>query len=206
MTLWLIVELYLNFVVCLIEKYIESNSTYLLAVVIYSGRLFSRSQSFQLEPYRLLITALKPQSCGVYRIGNIRLIERRMYPGALLLDIFQVSVDTLGYDFVDLAVIQPRNQATRQPLSPAGFVRPGRLGDSGQAILDHLNRESHRVGKLGVQQQELRNRVGAQVRGVHLAVWFEGRAAFEQRYPVQVVIGINGIRTGPVELGIVSVQ
>jgi len=49
MTLWLIVELYLNFVVCLIEKYIESNSTYFLAVAIYSGRLLLDRNHFNLN-------------------------------------------------------------------------------------------------------------------------------------------------------------
>jgi len=49
MTLWLIVELYLNFVVCLIEKYIESNSLCFQVVLIFTGSLASRSQSFNLN-------------------------------------------------------------------------------------------------------------------------------------------------------------
>ena len=58
MTLWLIVELYLNLVVCRIEKYIESDSRYFKVFNPHQAAVFS-IETVSIEPYRLLVGALK---------------------------------------------------------------------------------------------------------------------------------------------------
>ena len=89
--------------------------------------------------------------------------------------------------FATASFAQP--QATASP-SPATAAKPkprmligfsiGEFSDSPQGGMHHFHGESHSVRELRIQQQKLRHAQGAQLRGVGLAVGFEGGATAKQ--------------------------
>ena len=64
-----------------------------------------------------------------------------------------------------------------------------------------LHAEAHRMRKLGVEQQELGDAFGAQIRRVDLAISFESGAASQQADPFQLLGARSPARAACEELG-----